>query len=319
MREFGFELRLCAHLETTREGVVARQLGGGVLEPGTRVVDVVHVTPGPEFDRRRRMGATTIPRAVLEAEVGVGRWQPVTEVLDGPPARARELADAAAEAGFLELARRGGRTVVRRATGYPDWFDTMTAVENKPDLDRPGDMAAQLRFDAALGLFDRVVLATADRVTGAHLNRLPEAVGVWRFDPDGGSREVVREPTDLGGATAGTEVRAERPLRTDVGLVDAAAAARARRRVAERAWGKGWRTYELPGCGACEPTEAGLPACTHFGRVVDPATECGPSCPGHDPAEPPAVDLAARRATRTAWDPDPPGVAREQSGLNRFL
>jgi len=85
------------------------------------------------------------------------------------------------------------------------------------------------------------VLATASYVTRAHLNRIPEAVGVWRFDPDTGEREVVRESTPFEPDAPGVEIREERALQTDVALVDPAAKARKRRRIAERAYGKGWR------------------------------------------------------------------------------
>ena len=58
VREYGFELRLCAHLETAGvpgvgdASVVARQLGTSVHAAGGRIVDTVCVLPGPEFDDR---------------------------------------------------------------------------------------------------------------------------------------------------------------------------------------------------------------------------------------------------------------------------
>lgn len=319
VREFGFELRLCAHLESRREGFIARQLGGGVEHPGSRVVDTVHVAPGPEFDRRRQIGGTTIPQAALEADVGIGTWRRVTAAIDAPPERAREIAEQAAQAGFFERERRSGHTAIRRATDYPtNWFGSLTAIENKPTLDSPGALDEQLRFDTALGLFDRVVLATGDHVTRAHLNRLPDAVGVWEFDPDSGERTVVVEPTELGEATAGTEIRAEEPLRTAVTPVSGAQMAVARRRIAERAWGKGWRTYELPSCTNCEPDRAGIPWCTYYDRIVSPDRECGPDCPGYDPDESAALDLDTLRAARTPWDRNPPGVTSEQARLDQF-
>lgn len=318
MREFGFELKLCAHLELQRGGVVARQLGGGVDRPASRIVDVVHVGPGPDFERRQRIGPSTIPQAALEADVGIGTYKPVTSVIDAPPERARAVAEQAVAAGFFERERQDGRTVVRRTTDYPDWFGTLTAIENKPDLTRPGSLSEQLRFDIALGLFDRVVLATADHVTGAHLNRLPDAVGVWRFDPEADSYTVIRDPSPLGAVSEGTEIRTEEPLRTAITPISAGEIATARRRVAERAWGKGWRTYSLPECANCDPNPAGVPACTHYDRVVDPVRECGADCPGHDPGVAPDVDLDDRRATRTAWEPDPAGMSSRQSNLEQF-
>lgn len=318
MREYGFELRLCAALEGWRDGVLARQLGSAVESPGSRVMDVVHVAPGPAFEQRVVLTPATIPQPVVEADLGVGRWEPVTAALPGAPERARRAAERGAELGVLERRRRDGRTVVRRVTSYPDWFGTITGVENKPDLGSPGALAEQVRMDVALGLFDQVVVATASHVTGAHLNRLPDPVGVWEFDPTTGERTTVREPTQLAVGAPGTEIREERPLRTDVALVDAAGKARARRRIAERAYGKGWRPDRYPACRNCRVSDAGVPHCTYFDRVVDPAVECGSACPGHEPGAAPDVDGAALRADRTAWDPDPPGLAREQAELNRF-
>lgn len=319
MREYSFELRLCAHLERERDGIVSRQLGAGVRNPGTRIVDTVHVSPGPAFERRSRIGPTAIPREGIDADVGTGAFRPVTSVIDAPPERAQNIAERAAAAGFFELERQGGRAVVRQTVAYPDWFGTLTGIENKPHLDAPGALERQLRFDTALGLFDRIVLATTDHVTRAHLNRLPDSVGVWRFRPSDSSVEVVRPAPKLGGPSAGTEIREEHPLRTDIAVIDDEAVADARRRVAERAWGRGWRPGELPACTRCDPTSAGLPHCTHFDRVVDPAVECGIDCPGHDPGPTPEVDLEARRAALTAWDPDASAFRSEQSDLSHFL
>jgi hypothetical protein len=339
VREYAFELGVCANLEATTDWIVARQLGGAVARPGSRVMDVVGVEPGPQpaFDERAAITDRTIPAAAIEADVGVGRAVPVETALEGPPERREEVLEAALEAGFFERERRDGRVRVRQAARYPDgWFGRLVGVENKPDLGTPGDLDRQLRLDAALGLFDAVVLATASHVTGAHLNRIPEAVGVWRVDPDadpddGDARTVVREPTPLSVAEAGVEPVAEHPLRTDVAIVGPDAKRRKRRRIAERAYGKGWRPDPdgVPDCVALEPTADGRPHCTHFGRVVDPARECGSDCPGYeaatdagaDPASPyerAGVDVRAVRAARTPWVADPDGRARRQTGLDRF-
>lgn len=318
VREYGFELELCATLEADRPGVVARQLGAAVDQPGSRVMDIVHVAPGPEFERRVRLTPETIPRRVVEADVGIGEWRPVTDAVPGPPERARAAADRGAELGVLERERRDGRTVVRRVAPYPDWFGELTGVENKPDLGSPGALAKQVRLDVALGVFDRVVVATASHVTGAHLNRLPSPVGVWEFDPAAGDLTVVRAPERLEVEAGGTEIRSEHPLRTEVALVDPDAKRRARRRIAERAYGKGWRPERYPHCTNCQVSAAGVPWCTYFGRVIDPGLDCGPECPGHDPGDSAAVDPAGLRASRTGWDPDPPSLAREQAPLDRF-
>ncbi|ESP87269.1 DUF5787 family protein [Candidatus Halobonum tyrrellensis] len=319
--EFGFELALCAHLERATDWVVARQLGAAVVSPGSRVMDVVGVVPGPGFDARARLTDRTVPDAAIDADVGVGEARYWRDAFDRDDDWAREALERAVDCGFFERERRGGRTYVRQAARYPDdWVGKLVGIENKPDLGRPGDLRRQARVDAALGLFDEVWVATESHVTGAHLNRLPASVGVWRFDPETGDRTVVREATPLAVDEPGVEVRDEHPLRTDVAFVTPAAKARRRRRVAERAYGKGWRTYEFPACTRCVATDDGRPRCDYFGRVVDPATACGPDCPGHEAGDPPAVDadLDALRGARTPWVRDPAGAARRQSGLDRF-
>ncbi|MFC5277531.1 DUF5787 family protein [Halorubrum rubrum] len=316
--EFRFELALCAALESP-DRVVARQLGAGVTRPGARIVDVCVLTPGPDFDARAALTPDRIPHAAVEGRVGPGEAVPVADAFDLPPERASAVADAAVEAGYLERERRGGRPVVRATARYPDdWVGSLTAIENKPDLGTPGDLSAQLRYDAALGLFDRVVLATASYVTRAHLNRIPDPVGVWRFDPETGEREVVRKPAALDPDAPGVEIREKRSTRTDVALVSPEAKARKRRRIAERAYGKGWRP-EPPACAHARGTDDGRPHCERFDRVVDPGRECGPGCPERDPADPPALDRDRLRDGRTAWVADPDGDGpRRQSGLSRF-
>ncbi|MFB6087202.1 MAG: DUF5787 family protein [Haloarculaceae archaeon] len=315
MQEFAFEVTLCAHLESP-ERLVARQLGAAVH--GRRIADIVTVTPGPEFDERAAITPESIPAPAVESGVGPGRAVPITDAFDCRPERARAVAERAVELGFFERARVGGQPAVRQTVRYPDWFDSLVGIENKPDLDRPGDLADQLRTDVSLGVFDRVVLATETYVTGAHLNRLPDPVGVWRFDPGTGEREVVREATSLDADGPGIELVDRDATRAEIRPVTAAAKARQRRRLAERAYGKGWRTYDLPACAQCRATDAALPDCSYKGRLVRPTTECTPDCEGYDPADPPGVDAEALRARRSPWEPDPDGVARRQVGLDRF-
>lgn len=321
MREFGFEVALCAWLEREREGVVSRQLGAS--SRGKRVIDVARVEPGPDFSARAAISPRSIPDRAITSDVGVGRWRYWKEAFETDSEWAKEACEEAIEVGFFERARRGGREYVRRATRYPDaWFGQVVGIENKPDLGTPGDLERQLRTDVSLALFDEVVLATESYVTRAHLNRVPREVGVWRFDPEAGTREVIREPTSLDSAGWGIEVLNRDPARTDVAVVSSAEKARLRRRLAERAYGKGWRTYDFPGCGEVEVSEAAgtasLPYCRWKGRTVRPAAECGPTCPGHDPADAPEIDRDAERDRRTPWVRNPAGRARRQAGLDRF-
>lgn len=320
MREYGFELALCARLEDD-ETLVARQLGGGVAAPANRVLDVVTVVPGPEFDDRARITPERIPASAVESEVGPGRFRYWKRAFDCHPDRARSAVDRAVEIGFFERERRGSRDYVRQVARYPDWFGRIRAVENKPDLGAPGDLYTQLRKDVSLALVDEVVLATESHVTRAHLNRIPDEVGVWRFDPDEGIEEI-RDPASLPVAETGIELLEERPGRTDVRPVSSGEKARYRRRLAERAYGKGWRPRAYPACGRAGTTAVdggdGLPYCAWKGRVVDPGSECGVDCDGHAAGDPPAVDREKERAARTPWVADPDGAARRQSGLDRF-
>jgi hypothetical protein len=133
--------------------------------------------------------------------------------------------------------------------------------------------------------------------------------------------EVVREPEPLDDAGPGLEVLESNPGRTAVRPVTAAEKARQRRRVAERAYGKGWRTYDLPACErasrASEADSGTLPFCAFKDRLVDAASECGPDCPGYEPGDPPEADVDAEREQNTAWDADA-GGRRRQSGLDWF-
>ena len=318
-REFAFEVALCAELEASTGWVLGRQLGAAVASPGRRIADVVGVVPGPNFDDRARITDDTIPVRAVESDVGVGRAVPRRRAVRESPLLHEETVDAAVEAGFFATERRDGEERVRQATRYPDgWFDRLVGIENKPDLGSPGSLERQLRVDVELGVFDRVIVATGSHVTRAHLNRIPPEVGVWRFDPDAGDRTVVRDPTPLPVEEPGVEVAAQQPLETEIEVVGADDKARARRRIAERAYGKGWRTYDLPECARAEATVDGRPRCAWFDRVVDPRRECGPDCPGHDPDPGPDTDAEGLRDARTPWRRDPPGVVRRQSGLGRF-
>ncbi len=318
MREFAFELAMCAAVEAESDGVVARQLG-----THTRIVDVVEVRPGREFDDRVAITSEEIPSLAVESTVGVGTARYWKDAV-GDTAHARGAIERAIDLGFFEAERRNGRRYVRQSVRYPDWIGGLRAFENKPDLGRPGDLELQLRKDVSLSLFDEVVLVTESYVTGAHLNRIPPEVGVWRFDPQTGGHEVVREPTSLPTDEPGIAVLDETPIRADIEPVTATEKRQLRRRVAERAYGKGWRPTELPGCVRAEaqgpafrPDDA-LPYCAWKGRFVDPARECGVDCDGFEPADPPDGDIAASRARHSPWERSPDGVGRKQVGLDRF-
>ncbi len=314
--EYAFELALCATLEQS-ERVVSRQHGGAVVAAGSRIVDICLLEPGPEFDDRAAITDQTIPAPAIEADIGPGEAIPAREAFDIRPDRRADIVERACEVGYLTRERRGGTPLVRATTRYPDdWFGRLVAIENKPDLDRAGDLQSQLRFDDTLGLFDAVVLATESYVTRAHLNRIPDRVGVWRFDPDTGERDVIRQAVPRKPNTRGVEIRDEQPLQTDIAIVSGEAKRRRRRRIAERVYGQGWRPTP-PACSRVHLTEDGRPFCEAFDRVVDPGSDC-PGCEARRPADPPDNDHRQLRANRTAWRPNPTGTATQQSGLGQF-
>jgi hypothetical protein len=318
VREFAFELSLCGHLEIETDAIVSRQLGAGVRNPGTRVVDTVIVEPGSAFDARAAITRDAIPMGAIDSDVGPGRFRQASQAIDGPAERVDRIVEQAVEIGFFERERRNGREYIRQVTRYPHWFDRIVGIENKPDLGRPGNLETQLRTDVSLGVLDAVVLATESYVTGAHRNRVPEPVGIWWFDPETGEREVLREPKLLDPHEKGVELRERRPGRADVAIVPATEKETARTRIAERAYGKGWRTYSFPACDRIDPDDLARPFCPWKGRIVDPATECSPECGGYLHRDPPTVDVDAARADRQPWDPAPDGLARRQSGLDLF-
>jgi hypothetical protein len=328
VREFGFEVALCAQLEASREAIVSRQLGGAVAAPGGRILDTVLLEPGPDFEARAGLTDATIPAPILESDLGPGTARYWKDALDCAPERAEEVIERGVAIGVLERERRNGRTYIRQTARYPgDWFGRIVGVEHKPDLRRPGALDEQLRTDVSLALCDAVVLATESHVTGAHRNRLPDEVGVWRIDPDAlrsGEPEpitVLREPTPLATDEPGVEPVAWQPGAVDIEVVSPAAKRHARRRLAERAYGKGWRTFDLPGCARCRPRTVGegtVPDCAWKERLVEPPVECGSSCAGYEAAEPPAWEPAAERAAASPWRRDPDGEQRRQAGLDRF-
>ena len=312
MREFDFELAVCAGLE--REGrLVARQLAGGIH--GSRVMDTVIVEPGAEFDDRRRLTSETIPPRLLEADIGPGTAKRPQNTVGGS-GYARGAIEAGIDCGYLTRERRGGQEYIRATTRYPDrWFEGLVGIENKPDLDRPGELELQLRKDVSLALFDEVWLATASHVTGAHLNRIPAEVGVWRVDPATGDRTTVREATRLDPNSGGIEILETHPGHTEVRPVSSEEKRQYRRRIAERAYGKGWRV-PFPDCPHVEERAIagvdGLAYCTKQERFVRPADGCDSGGRG------PEVDIDVRRAEHSPWVRDPAGARDRQVGLDRY-
>ena len=310
---------LCAHLEATTDAIIARQLGGGVASTGGRIFDIVLIDPGNELANRQAITSEAIPIEAIVSDVGVGEARQWPTNQDLHPQHAERIKERAITVGFFESAPAIGPSMVRQTTPYPDWIGSITAIENKPSLDRPGDLEMQLQRDVSLGLVDAVILATESHVTGAHLNRIPDEVGVWRIHTTGETitREVVREPTPLDSADWGIEIGDGSSTTRHIATVMPSDKEQARIQLAERAYGKGWRP-SLPHCSraatACMDGTKTLPYCQWKDVIIDPVG-CTTACPEFDAAPPPPVDLRAEREARTPWIADPPGVTRKQAGL----
>ncbi|MEF8781365.1 MAG: DUF5787 family protein [Haloferacaceae archaeon] len=296
--EFGFELRVCrwAELAWPPDGsaaggppapavVVARQLG-----TRERRWDTVVVEADPSGLRERSAFG---PRALDSDLLHVVRnapaeWAWYRDALPDPgyPWRyVRAAVHRAADRGVVEKRRAGNRIEIRRIAPYPSWIRRIVAIENKPDLDASAAsaLAGQLEHDVERALADEAWLATAatgGRVERALLSDFPVEAGVLAFDFSGGVDARAASVEWL-------------PSRLDAGL-DGDDAERRRRRLelAERAYGRGWRSFHRtmrPDCRSYQLRRDGRhlhPWCAAKEREQS-AAECSGDCPAFAP-EPPA-------------------------------
>ena len=307
MKEFGFELRVCAWAERGwppgDDGdaddvvpLVARQLGTRRRRWDTVVVE----TTEEALRRRAPFGDERLDSDLLHvARNAPAAWAYYREALPDPgyPWRyVREAVHRAADRGFVETRKRAGRIELRRRYRYPDWVDRVVAVENKPNLDAPAAdaLAEQLEHDVALGLADEVWLATQATDAGvepALLEAMPVEAGILAVAD--GRAEPVWNPRSLDVETPGTRVleRPDDPPAARFEYADPDWKRRKRLEIAERAYERGWRAY----------AEKMRTDCRHF-RLVDPegpfpqcaakgrrqtAAECSAGCDAFEP-EPPA-------------------------------
>jgi hypothetical protein len=293
--EFGFELLVCRWAEERwpPEGrrdtavLVARQLGTQRRRWDTVVVecDPVGLAARAQFgDRALDSDLLHVVRHAPES------WAWYRDALPHPgyPWRyVRAAVHRAAGRGVVEKRRRNNRIQLRRVAPYPDWVRRIVAIENKPDLDASAARALsdQLRRDVETGLADEVWVATAAtgrRVEPALLEDVPVEVGIltMSFDPEArgaawAEADVAWHPSDVspddeGGGDDRETTRLE---------------------LAERAYGRGWRSYHetmRPDCRHFELRRFGdafVPHCAAKGRSQT-AAECAGSCSDFEP-EPP--------------------------------
>ncbi|MBP2252310.1 hypothetical protein J2754_002653 [Halarchaeum solikamskense] len=316
--EFGFELRVCAWAERhwtpadpDSRVLVARQLG-----TQRRRWDTVLVEADPAGLRARAaFGPDELDADLLDVvRYAPADWTYYRDALPDPgyPWRyVREAIHRASARGVLEERKRSNRIEIRRIAPYPDWVRRVVAIENKPDLDASAAraLADQLERDVALGLADEVWVATRADRTRALVTEMPSAAGVLTVeatDDAGGGRTDGRLP----GATRAPAIDADvawhpRALDPDASgvrvtdhgdpttfeYVAPAEKRETRARIAERAYGRGWRAYAdtmRPDCRAFDLRRAGdghVPYC-HAKDREQTAAECSGSCAEFAP-EPP--------------------------------
>jgi hypothetical protein len=312
VKEFGFELRVCAWADrnwppgTQRDGatLVARQLGTRRRRWDTVVVG----TSEAALEARAPFGEERLDSDLLHvARHAPASWAFYRDALPEPgyPWRyVREAVHRAADRGFVETRRDGNRIELRRRYRYPEWVDRIVAIENKPDLDAAAArvLAEQLEHDVAMGLADEVWLATratGEEIEPALLEAMPVEVGILAVSARDGEwrAEPVWNPRSLAVSDPGTRIL-ERP---DGGVHDHSAArfeyadpewkADKRLEIAERAYERGWRSYVdtmRPDCRGFELRDPSgpFPWCASK-RHEQTAAECGSGCPEFEP-EPPA-------------------------------
>ena len=300
--EFGYELLVCRYAELTWRPdddrvpvLISRQLGTKRRRWDTVVIEV-----DPEgFAARQAFGEETIGGDILHVvRHAPPTWAWYRDALPDPgyPWRyVREAVHDAEERDLVDTRRRGNRIEIRRVRPYPDWVRRIVAIENKPDLDRSAAdaLADQLTHDVETALADEVWLvteATGDDIEPALLRSMPVEAGIL---------------TTRFGTAASTDTAGDPTVDTDAAVVDwlpsdlaptgaderDAEKVATRLALAERAYGKGWRSYRetmRPDCRYFELRGAGralVPHCAAKDRLPT-ARECSGSCPSFSP-EPP--------------------------------
>lgn len=293
--EFGFELLTCRWAELawppeTRDDsalVVSRQLG-----TKKRRWDTIVVEADPDaLAARRQFGEKHLDSDLLHiVRNAPDEWAWYRDALPHPGYPWRYVLAAihrAAARGVVEKRKRGNKIEIRRIAPYPDWVNRIVAIENKPDLDASAARALreQLEHDVETALADEVWVATSateENVEPALLETMPVEVGILTFDFSEGvhadAADVAWYPSALDPTSDGDRFTAGEK-------------AEKRLAIAERAYGKGWRTFH----------DTMRPDCRHFelrreGRALVPwcaakergqtAAECSGSCSEFSP-EPP--------------------------------
>jgi len=241
--EFIYELQVCRWAEldwrpdeqATGPHIVARQLG-----TASRRWDTVVVEVDPKaFAARHQFGERELDADLLHiVSHAPAEWAFYRDALPDPgyPWRyVREAIHRAAARGVVNKRKNGNRIQIKRIAPYPEWVTRLIAIENKPDLDASAarQLADQLDHDVETGLADEVWVATQQtgrRVEPALLESLPVEAGILTTDFEDGidadSVCVEWYPSRLSAASSDDVDHHSRRLE-----------------LAERAYGRGWRSY----------------------------------------------------------------------------
>lgn len=309
VKEFEFELQVCAWAERAwpstygDQTIVARQLGTRNRRWDTIIIE----TSTGALGERAPFGSEPLDSDLLFiAQHAPVSWAYYRDVLPDPgfPWRyIREAIHEAADRQFIEKRYRSGRIEIRRQYAYPDWVNRIIAIENKPDLNASAArrLADQLERDVALSLADEVWLAT--QTTGkdiepALLETIPVEVGILSVPPKlDGTADVIWNPRRLPVESPGTRIL-DRPSNTEFDhsaasfeYVERDWKANKRLEIAERAYGRGWRSYITtmrPDCRYFQGIDprGPFPWCEAKDRQQT-AAECSGRCCSFEP-EPPA-------------------------------
>ncbi len=290
--EFGFELLTCRWAEQTWPPGKTR--AGGVIvgrQVGTRDRrwDTIILECDPDgLAERRVFGDQPLDSDLLRIiRHAPPTWQWYREAIpepDFPWRYVREAIHRAADRNIVSLRKQSNRVEIKQIAQYPDWLRRIIAIENKPDMDASAarNLGQQLSTDVDSQLADEVWVATKqtdNQVEPALLEDIPIEAGILSiaFDPHASDTawtdaDVLWQSTEL--------ARDHPPDRRRQRLI-----------LAERVYGRGWRSYHRtmrPDCRHFELRRYGdsmIPWC-QAKQQTQTAAECSSDCRAFEP-EPP--------------------------------
>lgn len=307
-REFPFELFVCRWLERNWpvEGalrdeqtvLVGRQLGTKHRRWDTIVV----VTSQSALQKRAQFGTETLDedllRVLRNAPTTFEWYRDAIPTPEFPWRYVRAAVRRAADRSLVETRHESGRLEYRRRWPFPDWPERIIAFENKPDLDASAAdaLAGQLRHDVALGVTDETWVCTrqtGESVEPIVLESIPVEAGILTLAPTEDTGTVEWYPRQLDVAAAGKQI----DHRSDTPATPVSPEWKQTRRLllAERVYGRGWRSYSTsmrPDCRHFTLTEHGtgyIPWCEAKQRCQS-QRECAGSCAQFEP-EPPQMRM----------------------------